>query len=324
MKGTTAGPGDFAFYDFKPHATDMADEVLRGLSATPKMLSPKYFYDARGSALFEQITELEEYYPTRTEMGLFDQHLPEIGARLGHDVCVIEYGSGSSKKIRKVLESITPVAYVPVDISGEHLQANARRLYEDFPWIHMYPVCADMTQSFELPPPAAQHRLAGFFPGSSIGNFSKPDARQFLQHVRDTVGTDGALIIGVDRKKDPAVLEAAYNDAQGVTAQFNLNALEHINTALGTDFDTGAFEHRALYNEAKGCIQMFLESTRAQVVTLAGARIDIGAGERIHTENSYKYDPEEFLALAADAGFAQDGHWTDARDWFSLFLLRGC
>ena len=316
--------GSYAFHDFKPPQEDMAEEVLRGLASQPKFISPKYFYDAKGSALFDQITDLNEYYVTRTEMALFDRHLAEIAEQLGDGLCVIEYGSGSSMKIRKLLQAVTPEAYVPLDISDEHLQANAQELHADFPHLHVYPVCADFSQQFELPAAVQNLTKVGFFPGSSIGNFDPQDAQRFLANVRETVGRDGALLIGVDRKKSVQVLEDAYNDAAGITAAFNLNVLSHINAELDADFAQDRFEHMARYNVDQGCIQMFLQSTQDQRVQVAGQTVDIAVNEKLHTENSYKYHPEEFLALAEVTGFRQEARWSDDQDWFSLYLLRGC
>lgn len=323
MSESSVAQGEYTFYDFKPDDKDMAEEVLEGLSRVPKIISPKYFYDERGSKLFEQITELDEYYLTRTEMALFDAYLPDIARLLGENLCLIEYGSGSSLKIRKLLEAITPSAYVPVDISHQHLQENARRLHADFPQMHTFPICADITQPFALPEGVAGFTKVGFFPGSSIGNFSPQDARQFLVNVRETVGQGGALIIGVDRKKSKQILLDAYNDADGVTAAFNLNVLQHFNYALEANFDVTRFGHEATYNEEQGCIQMFLKSQDNQTVNIAGVNVEFCRDEALHTENSHKYHPEEFLMLAGEAGFREQAFWCDTQDWFSLYLLQG-
>ncbi len=314
--------GNYAFHDFKPGASDMASEVLEGLTQQPKSLSPKFFYDAKGSALFEKITDLPEYYLTRTEMALFDQHLVDIAAHLEPNLCVVEYGSGSSLKIRKLLEALSPQAYVPVDISNEHLQDNAQRLYRDFPKLHVFPVCADFTQPFELPADVAQLAKLAFFPGSSVGNFEPSEAQTFLTHVRSNIGVDGYLLIGVDRKKAPNVLEAAYDDAAGVTAEFNLNVLAHLNDELDANFDLSQFRHVARYNEQLGCIQMFLQSRSSQQVEIAGEVIEFAAGEEIHTENSYKYHPNEFIDLAQKAGFGEVARYSDAQALFALYLLK--
>ena len=318
----TSATGEFEFFDFEPDQGDITAEVLRGLSAEPKHISPKYFYDARGSALFEQITELAEYYLTRTEMTLFDRHLPAIAEILGAQVCLIEYGSGSSKKIRKVLETITPHAYVPIDISHEHLQANARELHQDFPHLHVYPVCADITQPFNLPEATQGLTKVGFFPGSSIGNFEPSEAQGFLRTVHATLGAGAHLLIGVDRKKPVDVLERAYNDADGVTAEFNLNLLTHLNERLGADFIVDQFTHDARYNEVLGCVQMFLKSEVQQEVQLAGRIVSFAQAEELHTENSYKYSPEEFESLAHSANFSLTAQWTDEHEYFGLYLLR--
>jgi dimethylhistidine N-methyltransferase len=296
-------------------------EVLRGLKAARKQLSPKFFYDEKGSKLFEAITELPEYYLTRTELAIFDASLQELAAAIPERSCVIEYGSGSSLKIRKVLQAIEPAAYVPVDISGEHMADMARSLAADFPDLAIYPTCADFTSSFELPPPVANMSKVGFFPGSSIGNFEPVQAAAFLGRVATTLGPGGKLIIGVDLKKDVDVLEAAYDDAAGVTAEFNLNVINHLGETLGIDLDASRFSHRAEYNAEVGAIQMFLDVLESHEVTLAGQSIELQAGEAIHTENSFKYDPAEFLALVADAGFREAGRWTDEKGWFAVYLL---
>ena len=312
----------FQFFDLKPASADMAREVLAGLTSEPKFIAPKYFYDERGSALFEAITRLPEYYLTRTEMNLLDRCLPRLRTALGDGGCLVEYGAGSSLKMRRLLASWRPEAYLPVDISRCHLERTAAELHVDFPWLKVYPTCADLTAPLRLPGIVAGLQKVGFFPGSSIGNFEPHEARRFLRHVAASLGSGAHLLIGVDRKKDRAVLEAAYNDAAGVTSAFNLNVLRHLNDVLGADFDPGAFRHRAGYNERNGCIQMFLESRREQAVRLNGATVRFARGEILHTENSYKYDLDEFLALAAASGFACRASWTDAKDYFSLILLR--
>lgn len=314
--------GRFEFFDLEPKTADMREEVLAGLAAKPKRLPPKYFYDERGSELFERITQLPEYYLTRTEMALFDVYLERLTRELGAGICLVEYGSGTSQKIRKLLERLQPAAYVPVDISGEHLKAQARALHQDYPWLNVFPTCADFTAPFELPEPVRGMPVVGFFPGSSIGNFEPAAAAGFLRNVRDTLGAGGRLLVGVDRKKDPGVLEAAYNDSQGVTAQFNLNVLRHLNKRLDADFNTDAFVHEAHYDESQGCIQMFLRSLTVQTVQVAGTTVELYTDEAIHTENSFKYHPAEFEALARDGGFEVDSWWSDEAERFALYLLR--
>ena len=315
--------GDYSFHDFKPGREDMAAEVLRGITGVQKYITPKFFYDEKGSVLFEQITTLPEYYLTRTEMALFDAKLPEISSFLPADLCVIEYGSGSSLKIRKLLQGLTPQAYVPVDISDEHLQQNARLLHADFSDLNVYPVCADFTHQFQLPEAVQPLQKFAFFPGSSIGNFEPEAARGFLINVREAVEYGGFLLIGVDRKKARQVLEAAYDDASGITAAFNLNVLSHLNTELNSNFDLNGFEHVASYDADAGCICMFLRSLVDQDVQIAGEKVSFSAGEHIHTENSYKYHPQEFIDLAASAGFEEVARYTDVDDQFGLYLLRG-
>ena len=309
-----------ALLDLKPSIGDMKAEVLAGLSAEKKRISPKYFYDERGSALFEQITELDAYYPTRTEIGILAANRSAIAGAVGDDVMLIEYGSGSSAKIRILLESLQPRSYVPVDISRDHLLDAAQQIDDDYGWLSVYPTCADYTRAFALPIQAdGRHRLA-FFPGSSVGNFEPADAVEFLTGVRSVVGESGQLLIGVDRKKSPAVLERAYDDDEGVTAAFNVNVLAHINNTLGADFDLGAFNHEARYNTDLGRIEMHLVSQADQVVDIDGNRVPFSAGEGIHTENSYKYHADEFDAMARAAGFLPRAHWTDEQDWFSVML----
>jgi len=311
----------YEFFDLAPVLREMQVEVLEGLGAERKYLAPKFFYDERGSQLFDEITRLPEYYPTRTETELFEPHSKQIASHFSDAVTLIEYGSGSSRKIRALLEGMKPAAYVPLDISGEHLEASAKTLQSDYDWLDIYAVCADYSQEITLPKEIPLNQPMAFFPGSSIGNFAPEQAAAFLKRVRSLVGAGGKLLIGVDRKKDKTVLESAYNDAAGVTAAFNLNVLEHLNRELSGDFDVASFAHRAIYNEQLGSIQMYLESKVAQRVELGGKQVEFAAGEVIHTENSYKYHPDEFVALAQSAGWQSELHLTDADDYFSVFLL---
>jgi len=320
MKPNTSA--QFLYTDSQPAEQDILAEVLAGLRASQLSISPKYFYDERGSQLFEAITKLPEYYVTRTELSLFDEHLSDIAEVIGPDCCVIEYGSGSTLKIRRVLRALRPAAYVPVDISGDYLLEGAQRLAEDFAELDIFPICADFTQHLALPEALSSLSKVGFFPGSSIGNFEPEHAAEFMRRVNTTLGPEGLLLIGVDCKKDVKILEAAYDDSEGVTAQFNLNALSNLNLKLGANFRPDRFEHVARYNESLGCIQMFLRSSCYQEVTLGGHTIEIQGGQAIHTENSYKYFPEEFLALAAEAGFAPAQYWLDDQQHFGLYLLR--
>ena len=306
--------------DLKPPPSDMQSEVLAGLMHSPKSIAPKFFYDARGSALFERITALPEYYPTRTEIGILRTHGADIAAAAGPEKLLIEFGSGSSAKIRLLLDALRPTLYLPVDISHERLASAAAELQRDYDWLQIQPICADYSRLFELPDIPYDGRRLAFFPGSSIGNFEPDQAVRFLGNVASLVGMHGHLLIGIDLKKDTTILERAYDDVQGLTAAFNRNLLHHINAALGADFDPEAFDHRARYNPRAGRIEIHLVSQLDQMVRLAGRRIRIRAGEAIHTENSYKYHAHEFDELAADAGFRLCRRWTDARRWFCVAL----
>lgn len=308
------------FYDNLPEPEDAAAQLLEGLRKQKKSISPKFFYDERGSELFTEITRQPEYYPTRTEMGLFRRHADEIAELAGPDCLLIEYGSGSSEKIRLLLDSLKPKVYAPLDISRDYLASAARSLAEDYPWLEVRAACLDYSRDFELPFDI-DARPIGFFPGSSIGNFSRVAAFEFLARVRRLVGETGALLIGVDLKKDEKILNAAYNDAAGVTAMFNLNLLEHLNRDFGGNFDVANFDHMARYNAEAGCVQMFLVSRVDQVCAVAGEKFSIKAGERIHTENSHKYSKDEFLDMAGRAGFRRHEFWTDENAWFGLFYL---
>lgn len=309
------------FSDHHPAPADFLGEVLAGLAATPKAIPPKYFYDAAGSHLFDAICDTPEYYPTRTEKAILAANVDAIARAVGPHGCIIEPGSGSSEKIRLLLDAMKPKAYVPMEISKGHLLAASERLRRDFPWLDVHAVCVDFTDRLPVPDGAADDRIVAFFPGSSIGNFEPRQAVAFLADLRAAVGDDGGLLIGVDLKKDADILNAAYNDAAGVTAGFNLNLLARINAELGGDFDLGAFRHVAFYDAAEGRIEMHLESRRAQTVAVAGQTFAFAAGETIHTENSYKYTRAEFHALAAGAAFRPVETWTDAADLFSVHYL---
>ena len=312
---------EFRFHDRQPDLPDAMAEAVAGLSRTAKRVPPKYFYDEAGSRLFDAITRLPEYYLTRTEVGILRDNRADMARAVGDRVCLVEYGSGSSEKIRILLDACRPAAYVPVDISRAHLLRSARAIYDDFDWLSVHPTCADYSRAFALPEVASALPCVAFFPGSSIGNFDPAEVPAFLAGVGEVVGRGGRLIVGVDAKKDADVLHAAYNDGQGVTEAFNLNLLQHLNHLLDADFDLARFQHEAEYNPAQGRIEMYLTSTAAQRVRLNGAEIAFEAGERIHTENSYKYHPEEFLELAGEAGFVRQRMWTDERAYFMVMLL---
>jgi dimethylhistidine N-methyltransferase len=289
-----------------------AADVLAGLTAKPKSLPPKYFYDAAGSALFERITQLPEYYPTRCELALLRDNAPAIASLFPQNCALIEFGSGSSKKARILLGAAATIeAYIPVDLSGDFLQQDATLLRRDFPRLAVHPVIADFTKSLAIPPALAALPRVGFFPGSTIGNFERHEAAAFLRHAGERLGPGAVLVIGVDLVKDPAILCPAYNDAEGVTAKFNLNLLARINRELGADFDLGTFEHHACYNREHSRIEMHLASTRRQKVRVNGKAVTFRAGETIHTENSYKYTLEAFEALAHGAGWSPLKVWSD-------------
>ncbi len=322
--GMVATPPPASAADPPPGARDDALDILVGLTAPQKRLSPKYFYDERGSELFDRICELPEYYPTRTERALLEEHLDEVADLVGPDAAVIELGAGSNHKIRMLLDHLRhPVAYVPVDISADYLLRQAEDLADDYPDVHVEPVCADFTRPFDLPdhPVTPAHNLV-FFPGSTIGNFSRAEALRLLHVMALEAKPDGSLLIGVDLRKDPALVLAAYNDSAGVTAEFNLNVLRRLNRELGGDFHLQNFRHRAVYDEARNRIEMRLVSTRPQRVSLAGVELFFDRGEYIVTEHSHKYSIEEFHDLARRAGFSPVRTWTDARKLFSVHYLR--
>lgn len=298
-------------------------DVVEGLNQPQKRLPSKYFYDERGSRLFERICRLAEYYPTRTEVDIIQFRIDEIGSKLGPQCILVEYGSGSSLKTEILLDHLeSPAAYVPVDISLEHLEQTAARLAEKYPDLAVLPVCADFTQPFELPPLAESGlRRVVFFPGSTIGNFTPPEAVRILRQIGATCGPDGGLLIGVDLQKDVAVLERAYNDRAGVTAEFNRNILKHINRELGADFHTDQFRHYAFYNDCDARIEMHLVSETDQTVRIREHTFHFARGETIHTENSHKYSRAQFEKLAAQAGFKVDQVWTDPRELFSVQYL---
>jgi dimethylhistidine N-methyltransferase len=300
-----------------------ADHVINGLGDSPKWLSAKYFYDAAGSDLFEQITQLPEYYPTRTELSILASNARAMSAYIPLAAALVEFGTGSTKKARILLNAAPQIAaYVPVDISTEFLAQEAAAVRRDLPNIAVLSVAADFTRDFDLPAQIRNRPRVGFFPGSTIGNFEPQDAAEFLRQAGRILGAGATMIVGVDRIKDEAVLNAAYDDAAGVTARFNLNILRRMNRELGGDFDLSSFRHRAFYNVADHRIEMHLESLKAQTVTVAGRAFSFAKGETIHTENSYKYTVDSFRALAADAGWRPVATWTDANDYFAMHALK--
>ena len=301
----------------------MRAEVLHGLRKAQKELPSKYLYDAQGSQIFDRITSLKDYYPTRVEASIMSSHIDEIVDAIGPDVMLIDYGSGNSAKARRLLERLErPTAYVPIDISREHLMAAADGLRTDFPNIEILPVAADYTRSFDLPEPLSEpRRRVAFFPGSTIGNFEPLLAERFLERIADTCGSGGGLVIGADLAKEPAALHRAYNDADGVTAEFNCNILDHVNRELDADFACEQFVHYAPYNPTERRVEMHLVSLTDQTAHIDGTAIAFETGESIWTESSYKYTRRAFEELAAAAGFEPQRAWLDAKSWFGVFYL---
>ncbi len=303
--------------------SNFASDLQAALASRPRSIAPKYFYDAEGSRLFDQICELHEYYPTRTETALLTERASEIAALIGPQADLVEFGAGSLTKVRLLLDAMTaPARYVPIDISGEHLAASARALKDHYPNLLVTPVVADYGQPFELPPaPLGIGQRVGFFPGSTIGNYTPAEAVEFFR-MAARVLRGGALLVGADLIKDPAVLHAAYSDAQGVTAAFNLNLLVRANRELGANFDLAQFSHSAFYNAPLQRIEMHLMSRKRQQVTLVGQSFEFEEGETLHTENSYKFTVDGLRGLAMQAGFSAGPVWMDARQQFSVHWLK--
>ncbi len=314
---------NFRFFDLAPSTGSFLEDVLQGLSGKQKTLPAKYFYDGRGSRLFEAICELPEYYPTRTELALMRECAGDMAARIGPNTLLIEYGSGSSMKTPILIDALRPAAYLPIDISREQLAGAALALADARPELCVRAVCADYTKPFTLPncDDFEFRRKLVYFPGSTIGNFDRDETHRFLGQILDVVGPNGAALIGVDLKKDPAILHAAYNDAAGVTAAFNLNILSRINRELHGDCALNGFRHHAFYDAVLGRIEMHLMSLKPQTVTIGSTKFAFREGETIHTEISCKYSIEEFQTIAHDAGLLAPGVWTDPQQLFSVHYL---
>jgi len=309
--------------DFKPERDRFHDEVLDGLRKSQKELPSKYFYDERGSYLYERICNLDEYYLPRTEVAIMETHITEIVELLGPNACLIEYGCGNCAKTRILLDHLpTPSAFVPIDICREQLLCVVEELAACYSGLEVLPVCADYTTSFELPAPKrSSDRTVVYFPGSTIGNFDPIPARNFLEHVAGVCGLGDALLIGIDLKKDSVVLHCAYNDRQGITAAFNLNLLERINRELNGDFQIEQFQHYAFYNPGESRVEMHLISLRDQIVHLDDVSIPFTEGESIWTESSHKFSLDDFERMATAAGFKVERVWCDERQWFSVLYL---
>jgi dimethylhistidine N-methyltransferase len=296
-------------------------DLQRALAAPPHAISPKYFYDAEGSRLFDRICELPEYYPTRTERAILAHHAADIAREIGTGCDLVEFGAGSCSKVRLLLDELKPRRYLPIDISAEHLEQSAGELEREHPGLLVLPVAGDYTAGVHLPPRLVGAPRVGFFPGSTIGNFTPAEALQFLRMAARLL-RGGGLLLGADLVKDPAALHAAYNDAQGVTAAFNLNLLARANRELGADFDLGGFWHAAFFNAAQSRIEMHLVSRRAQRVSLGGECYELDEGLALHTENSYKFSIAGLRRLAEQAGFRAEAVWTDPQRLFSVHWLR--
>lgn len=305
--------------DYDP---DFLDDVLCGLAQSQKQLSPKYFYDTEGSRYFDQICELQEYYPYRTELNLLPKVAKQLAELLRNNITIVEFGAGSLKKIQPLLDRIGAIeAFIPIDIAEDFLHQQCRKLRRAYPDIEIVPVSGDFSQPLNIPEVGSGARM-GFFPGSTIGNFSPEEAVTFLSNAATTLGPHSHLLIGVDTKKSPSILHQAYNDSQNVTANFNLNVLRRINRELDGNFDLGAFEHYAFYNAPEGRVEMHLVSAEPQRVTVANRTFHFDQGESIHTECSYKYNPDEFCELAAKAQWHCEHTWMSSDGFFSLHLLR--
>jgi dimethylhistidine N-methyltransferase len=317
-----ASTAELGFECRGPRGRSFRDEVIDGLSRSPKVLSSKLLYDKRGSELFERICELPEYYPTRTETGILERDAQEIAELCGESCFLIELGSGSSTKTRILLDHLKhPAGYMPVDIARDQLLAAADSIARDYPQLKVTPVCADYTSAFAAPLARHAGRNVVFFPGSTIGNFEPHEAATFLGQFAGSGERRDSMIVGVDLRKSSAILEPAYNDSQGVTAEFNLNLLRRINRELGADIRVDLFRHEAIYNEPAGRIEMHLVSLADQICHVAGAAIQFRSGERVTTEYSYKYSIEGFADIARSAGLMTRRIWTDDQNRFAVFCL---
>mgnify|MGYP002631097924 CR=1 FL=1 len=309
------------FHDYQPEALSLKDAVLEGLSLRQKTIPPKFFYDERGSKLFDEICLQPEYYPPTVELEMLKQHVAEIAQLTGQGRTLIEPGAGSAVKVQILLDHLKPAAFIPMDISFDHLKSASLALAQQYQWLPIHAACVDFSHSLPIPQEAPEGNRLLFFPGSSIGNFDHKEAQQFLRMIHDALGQGGMVLIGVDTKKNEQVLNAAYNDKAGVTAEFNLNLLYRMRNELGMDLNPDDFEHSAFYNAKEGRIEMHLVSKKKQLLVLNGHQFNFSAGETLHTENSYKYTPEEFLNLAASSGFKEVSHWVDKEALFAIYLL---
>ena len=312
----------YQFFDQHPEIADFRADIIQGLSAAEPYISPKYFYDEAGSRLFEEICNSDEYYPTRTEVGIIRDNIDDIVEVLGKDCLLIEPGSGDSYKVRLLLDALRPIAYLPIDISKRYLQDEAQRLAAEFTWLNVHAICADFTGKLELPYHVESTNKVAFFPGSTIGNFVPGQAIKVLEEIKLMVGDDGGLLIGVDLQKDTDILNAAYNDKSGYTAAFNKNLLARINRELGANFNVEQFQHQAFFNGDEHRIEMHLVSTQDQKVIIDGQNFQFKKDQSILTEYSHKYSIESFQQLAEQAGFKSVKTWVDKDQLFSVHYLR--
>lgn len=310
------------FHNHHPQTESFFEAVVDGLSKASKAIPPKFFYDEIGSRLFDEICEQPEYYPPTVERQMLKDLAEEIASLTGQGRILIEPGAGNLSKVRLILEALQPSVFVPMDISFDYLKRVSAQLARDYPWLPVYATCVDFTHSLPVPEEVPDGKRLLFFPGSSIGNFSRKEAVDFLDLIRATLGPDGMLLIGVDTKKKHDVLHAAYNDEAGVTAQFNLNLLQRMQNELEADLDMEGFEHSAFYNDEAGRIEMHLVSQQNQKLRINGHSFHFEEGESVHTENSYKYSPEEFLKLAAQSRLEAVRHWGDPQALFAVYLLK--
>ncbi|MCX4026735.1 L-histidine N(alpha)-methyltransferase [Endozoicomonas sp. SM1973] len=308
------------FYDRLVNDHNTNEEILQDLMTYPKAIKPKYFYDKKGSQLFDKITQATEYYVTRTELSILKDNAESIAHAVGDHTLLVEYGSGSSEKIRVLLEAVQPKAYMPLDISKAHLLNSAQKLADDYPWLEIHAACLDYSRQLTLPNTEYNHKV-GFFPGSSLGNFEPEEATLFLKRLKQQLGDDSGLIIGIDLVKPVEILNKAYNDSQGITAEFNKNVLLHLNRLINANFNPELFSHKAFFNKEKKRVEMHLISMVDQIISINNQKIRLAKNESIHTENSYKYTTADFISLAHSAGLACTQRWVDDNEWFAIFYV---
>lgn len=312
---------EVSFHNHAPAGNDFRQDVIRGLSNSPRRIPPKYFYDEKGSLLFDDICRQPEYYLTRTETRILEQNAADIASHINDECILIELGSGASEKVRLLFDSLKPNRYLGVDISCDFLLQSTRGLAREYDWLDVHAICTDYSTKLELPEHGMDLQRVAFFPGSSIGNFEPDEAIVLLERIHRAVGVGGKLIIGIDMEKDAEVLDAAYNDKAGITAAFNMNLVTRMKQELDADIDESAFVHQAFYNGMDGRVEMHLVSTVRQTVAIDEHKFQFMTGDSIHTENSYKYSVEKFTKMAHHSGFEVEKTWQDGRQYFSVMLL---